>query len=56
MSTAAKSDSPTGRTRRARKYAGSAASDIATALIVLTAAYACGSESKSRYAGAITSG
>jgi hypothetical protein len=29
---------------------------MTSALIVLTAAYACGSESKSRYAGAITSG
>ena len=43
-------------TRRARKYAGTAASDMTTELIAFAAAYASGTESNSRYAGLISSG
>ena len=56
VSAATTSASPGASTRRARKYAGTAASDITTALIAFTAAYASGTAEKSRYAGAITTG
>ena len=55
-SRAASSASEGATTRRARKYAGTADSDMSTALIAFAAAYACGTEPKSRYAGLISTG
>ena len=43
-------------TRRASRYAGTTASEIATALIAFAAVYAAGTESKSAHAGASRSG
>ncbi len=55
-SRAARSENVGASTRRASRYAGIAASDMKTAFIVFTAAYASGSESKSAYAGLIRIG
>ena len=55
-STAARSESPWPTRRRANRYAGTAASEISTALIALAAAYASGTRSKSAQAGLISNG
>ena len=56
VSAATTSASPGAIRRRARKYAGMAASDMTTPLIVFAAVYAVGTDEKSRQAGAITIG
>jgi hypothetical protein len=55
-SRAASNDQRGDSRRRARKYTGTAASDISTEPIVFAAAYASGTEAKARHAGAISSG
>ena len=55
-STAARSESRSPTRRRARRYAGIAASEISTALIAFTAVYASGMRSNSAQAGLISSG
>jgi hypothetical protein len=55
-SAAASSDQSGGSTRRARKYVGIAVSDIRTEPIVFAAAYASGTDPKTRHAGAISNG
>jgi hypothetical protein len=55
-SSAATRARPGRTTRRASRYAGTAASDMTRALIAFAAAYASGTEPKSRNAGAISTG
>ena len=56
VSTAASSDGRGASSRRARRYTGTAASEISNALITFTAAYASGTLPKSAYAGEISTG
>ena len=53
MSAATRSAVRRARSRRASRYAGTAAQDMSMQLIALTATYACGSDSKNRNAGAM---
>ncbi len=56
LSAAATSASPGARSCRARKYTGTAVSDMTTALMTFAAWYALGTAAKSPKAGAISTG